>query len=319
VNGPVLITGASGFAGSHLLDLLAGRGELAAWSRAEPAAERRGSARWQRVDVRDPQQTRAAIRELRPSAVYHLAGMPHVAESFSDTAAPLASNVLGSHHLFDALRRARIRCRVVLAGSALIYRGSDRPIAEDAPIAPGSPYAVSKLAQEQLGLRALREDGVDVILTRPFNHTGPRQQPSFMAPSVARQIARIERGGGEPLLRVGNLDAVRDLTDVRDIVRAYEALMGTGTPGTIYNIASGQGRPVRQVLEALVSRSSVPIRVERDPSRFRANDTPVLIGDATRLREATGWAPRIPFDRMIDDLLAFWRADASTTLDHQSL
>jgi GDP-4-dehydro-6-deoxy-D-mannose reductase len=310
VNGPVLITGASGFAGSHLLDLLAGRCELAAWSRSEPAADRIALARWQQVDLRSPQQIRAAVQELRPSAVYHLAGIPHVAESFSDTAAPLASNVLGSHHLFDALRRASVGCRVVLAGSALIYRGSDRPIAEDAPIAPESPYAVSKLAQEQLGLRALREDGVDVILTRPFNHIGPRQKPSFMAPSVARQIARIERGGSEPLLRVGNLNAVRDLTDVRDIVRAYEALMRAGTPGTIYNIASGQGRQVREVIDALVSRSSAPIRIDIDSARLRPNDVPMLVGDATRLREATGWMPEIPFDRMIDDLLAYWRGAA---------
>ena len=310
MNGPILVTGASGFAGSHLLDLLAGRCELAAWSRSEPTADRISRARWQRVDLRNPQQTRAAVQELRPSAVYHLAGMPHVSESFADTAAPLASNVLGSHHLFDALRRASIGCRVVLAGSALIYRGSDRPIAEDAPIAPQSPYAVSKLAQEQLGLRALREDGVDVILTRPFNHTGPRQKPSFMAPSVARQIALIERGDSEPVLRVGNLNAIRDLTDVRDIARAYEALMAAGTPGTIYNIASGQGRRVREVLDALVSRSSAPIRVDIDPARLRPNDVPMLVGDAARLREATGWAPEISFERMIDDLLAYWRSAA---------
>jgi GDP-4-dehydro-6-deoxy-D-mannose reductase len=188
-----------------------------------------------------------------------------------------------------------------------VYRGCETPITEDAPIAPESPYAVSKLAQEQLGLRALREDGVDVILTRPFNHTGPRQQPSFMAPSVARQIAQIERGESAPLLRVGNLTAVRDLTDVRDVVRAYEALMLAGTPGTVYNVASGRGRRVKEVLDALVARSSAPIRVEVDPERLRPNDVPVLIGDATRLRDTTGWVPEISFDRMIDDLLAFWR------------
>jgi GDP-4-dehydro-6-deoxy-D-mannose reductase len=308
VNGPVLITGAAGFAGSHLLDLLAGRHELAAWSRSSPPADRRGMARWQQVDLLDRDATRAAVRTLRPSVVYHCAGTAHVAESFTDTVTPLANNVLGTHHLFDALRRASLPCRIVLTGSALVYGRSDEPLRETSSIAPASPYAVSKLAQEQLGLRALAEDGLSVIVARPFNHTGPRQKPSFMAPGVARQIATIERGDIEPVLRVGNLDAVRDLSDVRDVVRAYAALMESGTPGEVYNVASGAGHTMREVLEALVSRSSVPIRIDIDPARFRRNDTPVLVGDAGRLREATGWSPQVSFDRMLDDLLAYWRS-----------
>jgi GDP-4-dehydro-6-deoxy-D-mannose reductase len=312
VNGPVLITGAAGFVGSHLLDLLSSDGTaLAAWSRSAPPPDRAGLAFWQRVDLVDRDATRAAVEELRPSAVYHCAGTPHVAESFSDTTTPLASNVLGTHHLFDALRRAGLHCRIVLTGSALVYGRSDDRLTEDSPIAPGSPYAVSKLAQEDLGFRAVADDGLDVIVARPFNHTGPRQQPSFMAPSVARQIASIERGECEPVLQAGNLDAVRDLTDVRDVVRAYAALMELGMPGTAYNVATGSGRTMREVLEGLVSRSSAAIRVEVDPARLRANDIPVLVGDASRLHALTGWAPRISFDQMLDDLLAYWRATPS--------
>jgi GDP-4-dehydro-6-deoxy-D-mannose reductase len=236
--------------------------------------------------------------------------MPHVAESFSETAKPLESNVLGTHRLFDALRRAGVASRIVVTGSALVYGRSDAPLVEDSPLAPGSPYAVSKLAQEQLALRALQEDGLDVIVTRPFNHTGPRQKPSFMAPSVARQIALIERGRLEPVLRVGNTETVRDLSDVRDVVRAYVEVMRAGTSGVIYNVASGVGRTVREILEALVSRSSVPVRIETDPARLRSNDTPVLVGDASRLRQATGWSPRIPFDQTLDDLISYWRARA---------
>jgi GDP-4-dehydro-6-deoxy-D-mannose reductase len=182
---------------------------------------------------------------------------------------------------------------------------------ETSPIGPASPYAVSKLAQEQLGLRARYEDGLDVIVARPFNHTGPRQKPSFMAPGVARQVALIERGATPPVLRVGNLDAVRDLSDVRDVVRAYAALMAKGTPATVYNVASGSGRAMREVLEALVARSATPIRVEVDPARLRSNDTPVLIGDASRLHAATGWSPVVRFEQMIDDLLTYWRGESA--------
>jgi GDP-4-dehydro-6-deoxy-D-mannose reductase len=198
----------------------------------------------------------------------------------------------------------------VVTGSAQVYAASNEPITEDGAIAPSSPYALSKLAQEQLALRSGTEQ-MEVIVVRPFNHTGPRQKPSFLAPGVARQIALIERGALEPVLKVGNLDPRRDLIDVRDAVRAYAALMNHGAPGTVYNVASGIPRPVRTIVEALVARARVPIRIEQDPSRFRPNDVPVLVGNAGRLKDATGWRPEIPFERMIGDLLDFWRKTAT--------
>ena len=154
----------------------------------------------------------------------------------------------------------------------------------------------------------MQEDGLDVVVTRSFNHTGPRQTPAFAAPSMARQIALIERGQLEPVIKVGNLDARRDLTDVRDVVRAYAALMQSGTPGVVYNVASGVGRSIRSVLDALVSRSRVPVRIEIDPARMRPNDVPVLVGDCSRL-DATRPAgrPAVTFDQMLDDLLDYWR------------
>jgi GDP-4-dehydro-6-deoxy-D-mannose reductase len=148
---------------------------------------------------------------------------------------------------------------------------------------------------------------MEVIVTRPFNHTGPRQKPTFLAPSVAWQIALIERGTIRPVIKVGNLDSSRDVMDVRDTVRAYASLMNRGTAGCVYNVASGVARPVREIVDALIARSRVPIRVEQDASRFRPNDAAVLVGDARRLRKATGWIPEISFERMIDDLLNFWR------------
>jgi GDP-4-dehydro-6-deoxy-D-mannose reductase len=305
--GPVLVTGAAGFAGGHLLELLTGRHELVAWSRSTPPPELAGLARWQQVDLLDRDRVRAAVHDVRPSAVFHFAGVSQVAESFADAVKPLAGNVLGTHHLFDALRRAGLTCRILLTGSATVYASSDSKLTETSLLAPASPYGVSKLAQEQLGVRAVREDGLEVVIARPFNHTGPRQTPSFMAPAVARQVALIERGTLEPIIRIGNTSPKRDLSDVRDVVRAYDALMRAGVPGEIYNVASGIGHAVGDVLNALISRARVPVQTEVDPARMRATDVPMLVGDATRLQQATGWTSRISFDQMIDDLLEYWR------------
>lgn len=303
----VLVTGAAGFAGSHLIEHLAGRGDLTGWTRSDPPADIASLARWTRVDLLDRERVRKEILALRPTAVYHCAGAAHVADSWQDTALPLASNVLTTHYLLDALRRAGCASRVVIPGSATVYAVSASPLHEDSPLAPASPYALSKLAQEQLGRRAVAEDGVDVILMRAFNHTGARQSPAFAVSGMARQIAQIERGGVYPVIRVGNLDAQRDLTDVRDTVRAYALLMERGVAGTIYNVASGVARSMRGILDALLKRSRVPVEIALDPARLRPHDNPVLVGDPARLRAATGWAPLIGFDRMLDDLLEYWR------------
>jgi len=220
---------------------------------------------------------------------------------------PLSVNVLATHHLFDALHRAGSPCRVVVPGSATIYTPSASALTEESPIGPTNPYAVSKLAQEALALRAVAEDGVEVVVARPFNHTGPRQRASFAAPSMARQISRIERGIAEPIIRIGNLDAQRDITDVRDVARAYVALMERGTTSMVYNVASGVARTMRSVLDALVARARVKVTIETDPALIRPNDTPIFFGDAARLRNATGWRPEIPFEQTLDDLLDYWR------------
>ena len=305
----VLVTGAGGFAGGHLIELLAGSADLVGWSRTQPPPEIAALAKWQRVDILDREQVTDTIAMLRPDSIFHCAGLPHVAESWADTAAPLATNVLGTHRLIEAVERVGSRCRIVVTGSAQVYAPSNEPIAEDDRIAPSSPYALSKLAQEQLALRS-NSDTVAIIVTRPFNHTGPRQKPSFLAPSVARQIVMFERGLLEPVLKVGNLDPSRDIMDVRDAVRAYAALMKTGTPGTIYNVASGVARPVRSIVEALVSRARVPVRIEQDPSRIRPSDVPVLAGNPRRLQQSTGWSPQVSFEKMVDDLLEYWRAQS---------
>ena len=313
VAGPVLVTGAAGFAGRHLVRLLSGTCELIGWARSAPAADLGSLARWYEVDLRDRDRVRTLIRELRPARIFHLAGSAHVGESTADPAKAFANNVLATHHLFDALRRAAAGSRVVVAGSAAVYASSDAPLDEDAPIGPANPYALSKFAQEELGRRAILEDGLDVIVTRPFNHTGPGQSASYMAPSVARQIAMIERGQLEPVLRIGNTRPMRDVSDVRDVVRAYDALMHLEAPAVIYNVASGIGRSVQQILDTLLGRARVDIRIEVDPERLRSNDPPMLVGDASRLTAATGWVPEIPFEQTVTELLDYWRTQTAAS------
>ena len=305
--GPVLVTGAAGFAGSHLVEHLASRGPVVAWSRSDPPSSLANLARWQQVDLLDRNAVRAALSRVTPAVVYHCAGVPHVAQSFRQSAHALRGNVLATHILLDELRRLGNGARVLVTGSATVYAASESPLNEDAALAPTSPYALSKLAQEERVLRALVEDGVEVVVARSFNHTGPRQTSDFAAPSFARQIALIERGTIAPSIRVGNLEALRDFTDVRDVVRAYRLLVERGASGRIYNVASGVGRSIRSVLDGLVARSRVPVDVELDPTKLRPSDTPALVGDPSRLKHETGWASEFPLERTLDDLLEYWR------------
>jgi GDP-4-dehydro-6-deoxy-D-mannose reductase len=309
LRGPVLITGATGFAGGHLVESLAGSHRLVGWGRSTPRPELARLIESQAVDLLDRDQVRHAIASLRPATIFHLAGAPQVAESWRDTAKPLEGNVLATSHLLDAIRRAGLTCRVLVTGSAAVYAPSDAPIKEEGTLAPGNPYALSKLAQEQLAMRAFADDGMDIVMVRPFNHTGPRQPPAFVAPSMARQIALIEKGDVEPVIRVGNLDARRDFTDVRDVVLAYASLAGLGSSGEIYNVGSGVGRTIQSLLDALRSRARVDVRIEVDPERLRPAETSALVADTGRLRDRTGWHPQISFESMLDALLDYWRTE----------
>ncbi len=308
---PVLVTGAAGFAGGHLLDLLApDTPSLVAWRRpgeALPPPPTGTSCRWMEVELLDRQAIDGAVEEIRPATVYHLAGVAHAGRSWDHAAVTLEVNVLGTHYLLSALGRLPERPRVLIPGSALVYRQQGRALTEDDPIGPASPYGLSKLGQEMVALRAGSAFGLPVLVTRSFNHIGPRQDPSFFAASFARQIACIERGLGEPVMRVGNLDARRDLTDVRDTVAAYRALLDRGQAGTVYNVCSGHAARVGDILEGLIARSKTGIEVRRDHGLDRPNDVPLMVGDASRIHEHTGWAPRIPLERTLDDLLAYWR------------
>jgi GDP-4-dehydro-6-deoxy-D-mannose reductase len=305
--GPPLVTGATGFAGSHLVErLLQSHDTLYAWSHSGGASTGASDPRirWSAVDLCDPASVDLALKDTTPSTVYHLAGVPHVAESWSQPGRALRVNAYGTHVLLDALARAGIDCPVVIAGSALVYRPSDAALTENDVVAPREPYGVSKLAQEV----AAAESSARAVLARPFNHAGPRQPSSFVTSSFARQIAEIEAGSAEPVLHVGNLEARRDLTDVRDTVRAYEALAHRGQPRRTYNICSGNAHRVGDLLEMLLGMAKVRVRVEQAPSRLRPSDNPLVLGDPSRITEETGWRPEIPLEQTMRDLLDWWRS-----------
>jgi len=311
VNEPILITGAAGFAGSHLLDLLEpGDRPIVAWRRPGeplPAPPTGSRCRWMELDILDAEAVRRAIGEVRPAQVYHLAGIAHVGSSWDRTVATLEVNVLGTHHVLDAVAGLESPAKVLVSGSALVYREQDRAIVESDPIGPGSPYGLSKLAQEMTGARAAVERGLPVLLTRSFNHIGPRQDPSFFASSVARQVARIECGLSAPVLEVGNLESRRDLSDVRDTVRAYQAILERGVPGRVYNVCAGKAYRVGDILDGLLSMTRTAIEVRRDPARYRPHDAPLVLGDRSRLTNELGWVPRIPMEQTLTDLLGYWR------------
>ena len=308
----ILVTGAGGFAGSHLLELLAGDDvAIVAWHRpgGTPGAAR-PSLRWEAVDLLDRGAVREAIARTRPSAVYHCAAAAHVGKAWDSTESTLAVNVLGTHHLCDALRREDLLVQFLIPSSAMIYRASSDAITEDDPLVPPNPYGLSKLAQELLALRSI-PDGIDVRVARAFNHIGPRQDPFFAAPGFARRIADIERGRWAPEISVGNLDAQRDLTDVRDTVRAYRLILERGVTGRPYNVCSGRAVTIRHLLDLLIARARCPVTVKIDPGRYRPNDNLILLGDPSRLREELGWTPEIPLERTVDDLLEYWRGKTS--------
>ena len=304
----VLITGAAGFAGSHLIDLLSGNGtDVAAWHRPgpEPPPARKG-VRWQAVDLVDAEAVAKAIAVLKPKAVYHCAGAAHVGKSWEMTTPTFEINVRGTHHLLEGLRRAGLRANVLIPSSATVYQSSDEAMAEDHSLVPHSPYALSKLAQEMTALRA-RADGLHVTIARSFNHVGPRQDPFFAASGFARRIADIEAGRWAPEMAVGNLEARRDIHDVRDTVRAYRLILERGIDGRAYNVCSGRAISIGALLDKMLARARVPITVRVDPARYRPNDVPLLLGDATRLTTELGWLPEIDLDQTIEDLLTYWR------------
>jgi GDP-4-dehydro-6-deoxy-D-mannose reductase len=238
--------------------------------------------------------------------VYHCAGAAHVGRAWDSATPTFATNVRGTHHVLQAIERAGVDARVLVPSSALVYAPADEALTEEHPLLPTSPYGLSKLAQEMLGERT--SGALTVTIARSFNHFGPRQDPQFVASGFARRIAEIEKGRGEAEIAVGNLEAQRDLTDVRDTVRAYRLILERGQARRHYNVCSGRAIAIRRLLDLLLVRARAAVRVTVDPARYRPNDARVLVGDADRVRRELGWTPAIPLERTLDDLLEYWRA-----------
>jgi GDP-4-dehydro-6-deoxy-D-mannose reductase len=313
--GPTLVTGAAGFAGGHLIDRLAPQGNIVAVYHSQSGQPDRhiDGCVWQPMDVQDRGSVEVAITAVRPDRIYHLAGAPHPGESWLQSVHHLRLHVLGTHYLLDAVRRFVPRCRVLVVTSAQIYRTSPEALDEEAPLQPANPYGLSKLAEDQLALDAARQDDLDVVIARPFNHAGPRQAATFSLPSFARQIARIELGTAPPELQVGNLDARRDVSDVRDVVAAYERIMEAAPTARPFNVCRGEAYVMGDLLTRLAEMASVRVRTVTDPDRLRPNDQPVVLGNPARLRTELGWSPVISIDTTLQDTLDWWRGEVRRT------
>ncbi len=300
-----LVTGAGGFVGHYVVEALRARGDDV-YPYGGPHDEKEPA----RVDARDEEALLAMLHATRPNLIVHLAAQAFVPESI---AAPLETyeiNTLGTARLAQAIRSyvdaGNPMPRLLFTSSAEVYGkrdGGDFPLRETLATNPSNPYAASKAAAESILLGEVHGFGLDAVIVRSFNHIGPGQSDRFVIPSFASQLARIA-AGGEQILWVGNLDARRDFLDVRDVVAAYLALAERGTSGEIYNVCSGVARTIRDALRELIIAARVPVEVREDQERMRPSDVPLFVGDASKLRAATGWEPSVPFKQSIRDIYA---------------
>ncbi len=312
----VLITGMTGFAGSHLAEFALRQPGVEVYgtcrnrSRLENVLHLLPQVRLVECDLRDPFAVASTIREVSPDRIFHLAAQSFVPTSWTAPEETMVTNVIGQLNLHEAVRRHCPEARLQIACSSEEYglvHPDEVPINEDNPFRPLSPYGVSKVAQDLLGFQYHASYGLFTVRTRAFNHTGPRRGDMFATSSFARQAAEIEAGLRPPVIRCGNLDTRRDFTDVRDMVRAYWLALENGEPGEVYVVASGVSRPIRRVLELVLRMARTTVAVEVDPARLRPSDVPILEGDASKFRAKTGWAPEIPFEKTMADLLDYWR------------
>lgn len=312
----VLITGITGFAGSHLADYYLARGGvdvhgLIRWrSRTENIEHFTDKVTLHECDLRDAGSTRDVVEHVKPDFIFHLAAQSFVPTSWRAPSESLTTNVLGQLHIFEAVRKTGLKCRIQIACSSeeygMVYE-NELPITEDNPLRPMSPYAVSKVSQDLLGYQFFMSYKMDVVRTRGFNHTGPRRGPVFVCSDFAKQIVDIEYGDKDPVIHVGNLEAKRDFSDVRDVVRGYVLALEKGKPGEVYNICQEKCWSVKEILDMLLKYSKKDIEVKQDPARLRPSDVPVLLGDCSKFRKDTGYKPEIPFEKTLEDIVEYWR------------
>jgi len=310
-----LITGITGFVGSHMAELLLSKGfkvhGLCRWrSRTENIDHIKTKIHLVEGDLLDAHSLQQLMMDVRPTHIFHLAAQSFVPASWTSPAVTLEINVVGSCNLFEAVRAAQLSPVIQIACSSEEYglvKPNEVPIKETNPLRPLSPYGVSKIAMDYLGYQYFKSYNMKIIRTRGFNHTGPRRGDVFAESTFAKQIAEVEKGKKEPVIYVGNLEAKRDYTDVRDMVRGYFLAAEKGEPGEVYNISSGKARKIDEVLQTLLSFSRVKVEIRQDPARMRSSDVPILIGDSNKFRKRTGWKNTVTFEQTMEDLLNYWR------------
>jgi len=309
-----LVTGAAGFVGRHLTTHLLSQGHEVS-GLVHPTDGGPGSL-GPRVevfplDILDEAALGAALRDFAPDTIFHLAAFSNPEGSWKEARRTLETNIIGAHNLLSAATETGRKPRMLLVGSAQQYgdvSADAQPIGEEQEQKPLTPYAVSKTSQELLGRRSFWSEELPVYVTRSFNHTGPGQADSYVSSSFARQVAEVEKGTREPVIRVGNLSARRDFTDVRDVAAAYSAIVERGEPGRPYNVCRGEAVSIGEVLEELVRQSRSPVQVVVDLERYHALDAPLIVGDPARLKTETGWSPRYSLHETLRDLLDDWRS-----------
>ncbi len=309
----ILITGATGFVGTHLCRYLL---DHTAWHitgtafPGPPPVSDISRQRFVGLDARDGDAVYDLLEATQPDAIVHLAAQSHVPTSYQNPWGTLENNIRGQLNLLESCVKLSLSPRFVVIGSSEEYgraKAEDLPLGEDYPLRPENPYSVSKVAQDVMGYQYFISYAIPVIRMRPFNHVGPAQSARFVLPAFAEQVAKIEAGVQEPVMRVGNLEPARDFTDVRDVVRAYYLALEKAEPGEVYNLASGKPRTIQSLVDNLLALATVPIRIEVDSARYRPADVPVIYGSAEKFSRATGWTPQIPFEQTVRDVLDEWR------------
>jgi len=309
-----LITGIKGFAGSHLVELLLAKGYQVyginySFANVENIQHIRNRVTLRECDIRDEARLSEIISQSKPDEVYHLAAIAHVPTSYRNPRLTFEVNLYGTLNLLGAVKAVSRDIKILYVGSASEYgavREDEIPIDESVPPRPVDPYSVSKVSADMLAFQYFKSFNLHIVRVRPFNHIGPRQSPDYVVPSFAKQIAEIEKGLKEPVITVGNLKSKRDFTDVRDIVRAYWLALQKGEPGEVYNICSDKAVSIQEVLDKFLKLSKKEIKIEQDVERLRPADVPLLLGDATKFREKTGWEPGISFEKTLQDTLDYW-------------
>lgn len=313
----VLITGITGFAGSHLADFILAEhpdvqvyGMIRWRSRRENISHLQDKVELVEADLKDAVSMKKCLDQVRPDRIFHLAAQSFVPTSWTCPSETFSINSIGQINLFEAALSLRLKPLIQIAGSSEEYglvHEDEVPMKETNPLRPLSPYAVSKVAQDLLAYQYHQSYGLPVVRTRGFNHTGPRRGEVFICSNFAHQIAEIESGKRKPVIHVGNLEAQRDFTDVRDMVRAYWLSLEKGKPGDVYNIGSGTAYKIKDILDMLLSMTDSRVEVKVDPSRLRPSDVPILLADSSKFRRVTGWEPQFRFSQSLEDLLNHWR------------